>query len=150
MADNLDTLHLHLTHEELKDLLRRRFTRAGLDPQLLQNAIAEIALLIRALGFTTTLERLERAVQELRPPVAPVDLAEYFRRTEEAIVAYQDRMRKITPAYQPGDRIRFCGEIYEFFGYQREEGEPGYWLRAKKDEIFIPIGQEGLLEPVLH
>lgn len=71
-----DTLHLHLTHEELKDVLRRRFARAGVDPPILE-AIDEIALLIRRHGFAAVLERLELAVQELpRPPAPPVDLAE--------------------------------------------------------------------------
>jgi hypothetical protein len=113
------------THEELKDLLRRRFARAGLEPPILA-AIEEIALLIRRHGFAAFLEGLERAVQELsRPPGPPVDLAEYSRQTEEAIAAYQARMREVTPTYQPGDRVDFCGEVYEIFSYQRE-GESGY------------------------
>lgn len=107
-----DTLHLHLTHEELKDLLRRRFARAGLQPPTF-DAIDEITLLIRRHGFAAFLEGLELAVQELsRPPVPPVDLIELFRQTEEAIAAYQARMREVTPTYQPGDRVDFCGEIY--------------------------------------
>jgi hypothetical protein len=131
-----DTLHLHLTHEELKDLLRRRFSRAGLEPPILE-AIDEIALLIRRHGFAAVLERLELAVQELsQPPVPPVDFTELFRQNEEAIAAYQARMRAVPPTYQPGDQFEFLGEVYEICRYQRE-GEPGYWLRRDKDEIFI-------------
>lgn len=144
-----DTVHLHLTHEELKDLLRRRFARSGLEPPIL-DAIEEIALMIRRHGFAAFLEGLERAVQELsRPPGPPFDLAEYSRQTEEAIAAYQARMREVTPTYQPGDRVDFCGEEYEIFSYQRE-GESGYWLRSKKDEAFIPVDQEKYLRPVVH
>lgn len=143
-----DTLHLHLTHEELKDLLRRRFARAALEPPIFE-AIDEIALLIRRHGFAGVLERLRLAVQELsRPPVPPVDFAELFRQNEEAIAAYQTRMRAIPPTYQPGGRIGLLGEVYEISSYQRE-GELGYWLKGKKDEFFIPIEQEDLLRPVL-
>jgi hypothetical protein len=57
-----DTLHLHLTHEELKDLLRRRFARAGLEPPIF-DAIDEIALLIRRHGFAAFLEDLELLIR---------------------------------------------------------------------------------------
>lgn len=98
-----DTLHLHLTHEELKDLLRRRFARAGLQPPAF-NAIDEIALLIRRHGFAAFLEGLELAVQELsRPREPPIPLAEWLRQTEDAIADYQARMRAVTHTYQPGD-----------------------------------------------
>lgn len=53
----------------------------------------------------------------------PIDLAELFRQTEEAIAAYQARLRKVPPTYQPGDRFEFCGERYVLSHYQRE-GEP--------------------------
>jgi hypothetical protein len=149
MAD-LDTLHRHLTDQELKDFLRRRFTRAGFGQPLL-DALDEVVLLIRHHGFAEIVDGLEQAVEELltRPPVPPVDFAEMARKNEEAIAAYQERMRAIIPTYQPGDRFEFLDEVYEIFRYQRE-GESGYWLRRGKDEIFIPIEHEDILEPILH
>ncbi len=51
--------------KKLKDLLRRRFTRAGLVEPAILDRIDEIALLIRRFGLAAFLERLELAVQEL-------------------------------------------------------------------------------------
>src|SRR5215210_1052123 len=63
-----DTLHLHLTHQELKDLLRRRFSRAGLEPPILE-AIEEIALLIHRHGFPRDRGAPgTRSSRALRPP----------------------------------------------------------------------------------
>lgn len=80
----------------------------------------------------------------------PVDLAELQRQNDEAIAAYQARMRAVLPTYKPGDRVALLGQVYKIFHYQRK-GEPGYWLRlrGKKDEMFIPIEEEGILRPVL-
>ena len=79
--------------------------------------------------------------------MSPIPLAEWLRQIEDAIADYQARMRAVTPTYQPGDRVDFCGQLYEIFSYQRE-GESGYWLRREKDEVFIPVDQEKILRPV--
>ncbi len=55
----------------------------------------------------------------------PADFAELFRQTEEAIAAYQARMRAVPPTYQPGDRFEFCGEVYQLTRYQREPEPAG-------------------------
>ena len=128
---------LHLTHEELKDLLRRRFARAGLEPPIL-DAIDEIALLIRHLGFGAFLDGLELAVQELsRPSVPPIPLEEWLQLNEKALADFDARMQEVSPTYQPGDRVVLHGEEFEVNRYQRGEGMTGYWLRRRKDEVFI-------------
>lgn len=68
--------------------------------------------------------------------MAPLDLAELFCQTQEAIADYQARMRAVPPTFQPGDRVELYGEAYEIFIYQREV-ESGYWLRRRKDEVFV-------------
>jgi hypothetical protein len=149
MAD-IDTLHLHLTHEELKDLLRRRFARAGVEPPIF-DAIEEIALLIRRHGFAAFLDGLELAVQELsRPSKPPIPMDEWHRLNEEALADFDARMQKVPPTYQPGDRVVLHGEEFEVHRYRRGDNMTGYWLRRKKAEVFIPIEQEDLLRPVLH
>lgn len=50
----LDTLHLCLTAEELKDLLRRGFAHAGLETAM-PDSFAEFALLVRRFGFAALL-----------------------------------------------------------------------------------------------
>lgn len=63
-----DILHLCLTDEELKELLRRGFAFAGLEPGM-SDSLDEFALLVRRFGFSALLEVLETAEQELsRPP----------------------------------------------------------------------------------
>ena len=132
MAD-IDTLHLHLPHEELKDLLRRRFARAGLEPPIL-DAIDEIALLVRRLGFPAVLERLKLAVQKLsRPLMPPIPLAEWHRLNEAALADFDARMQMVTPTYQPGDRVTLHGEVFKVYKYQRGSHMTGYWLRRGKD-----------------
>lgn len=69
---------------------------------------------------------------------------------EEALADFDARMQKVTPTYQPGDRVVLHGEEFEVHRYQRGDNMTGYWLRRKKDEVFIPIDQEDLLRPVLH
>jgi hypothetical protein len=92
MAD-IDTLHLHLTHQELKELLRRRFARAGVEPPIFA-AIDEIARLIRRHGFTACMEGLKLAIQTFSPPpVLPVDFVELPART-----------KKPSPTLTPGCR----------------------------------------------
>jgi len=80
--------------------------------------------------------------------MSPVDFAELFRQTEEAIADYQARMRAVPhlPARRP---------VRALWRGLRDYALPaggGAWLLAQgmKDEIFIPIDQEGLLRPVLH
>ena len=80
----------------------------------------------------------------------PIPLAEWCRLNEEALADFDARMQKVAPIYQPGDRVVLHGEEFEIDRYQRGEGMTGYWLRRKKDAVFIPIEQEELLRPVLH
>jgi hypothetical protein len=65
----LDTLHLDLTDEELKDLLRRGFAYSGHEAAMPEEALDEFALLVRRFGFAALLEVLESAEEKLsRPP----------------------------------------------------------------------------------
>ena len=47
-------------------------------------------------------------------------------------------MREVIPAYQPGDRVEFHGDVFEVCSYHRE-GMPGYWLKGSREELFLPV-----------
>jgi hypothetical protein len=72
---------------------------------------------------------------------------EYHRETEARIADFQKRMRLVEPTYKVGDRVELDGEIFEIVRYEREVGEPGYWLAGRED-LFIPVDTESRLKPV--
>jgi hypothetical protein len=77
----------------------------------------------------------------------PLDpIAELARLTEADIAAFEARMRKVIPTYQPGDRVELHGEVFEVVSYQKE-GMPGYWLKRESEVLFLPVDLERVLRP---
>ena len=77
----------------------------------------------------------------------PDPIAEAVRLAEADIIAFEARMREVTPACRPGDRGDLHGEEFEVSSYHRQ-GMPGYWLNGSKEELFLPVDLEGVLRPV--
>ncbi len=48
------------------------------------------------------------------------------RPAEADILAFEARMRQVTPTYPPGDLVDYRGDLYEIASYQTDP--PGYWL----------------------
>ena len=82
-------------------------------------------------------------------PMTPDSIFEVVRLAEADIADFEARMRRVTPAYQRGDRVELHGEVFEVSSYQRE-GMPGYWLRGETEKLFWPMDLEGLLRLVVH
>lgn len=58
-----DTLHLQLTDEEIKDILRRGFAQGGWGPEI-STVIDALSPLVRRFGFPVVLGFLKFMVQE--------------------------------------------------------------------------------------
>jgi hypothetical protein len=137
-------------HAELRNLLSRALAQAGCDPELIADLL-DFTLSMTRHGCATFLEFLEYALPVLSPPPPPpIPMEEWHRLNEQALLDFDARMQQVIPTYEPGDRVKLHGDVFEIHRYQRGDGMTGYWLRRGKAEVFISIVSEALLQPVVH